>query len=67
MATKKKAETTYVVPADIQEKLDAYVAEFQTTDDKVIELALRDWFSDIDRGKWPRSSSVLEPSPILKT
>lgn len=62
MATKKKPVVgEYVLPDDLQAKLDAYVAEFSTTDDKVIELALRDWFSDIERGKRPRSNSILEP------
>mgnify|MGYP001211970787 CR=1 FL=1 len=58
MAAKTKTE----FPADIQEKIDAYAALHGVTAEQVVELALRDWFSDVDRGKRPRSSSILEPA-----
>lgn len=62
MATKTKP----AFPDELQAKIDAYAQLHGTTADKVVLLALDDFFHNVDQGKWPRSSSILEPSPILK-
>lgn len=49
------------IPADLQEKIRAYAELLGSTPQAVIELALRDFFHDLDAGKRPRSSSLVEP------
>lgn len=60
MAKKAPKAKDYEVPSDIMDKANAYADRLGIDVDHVIEVALRDWFHDIDAGKRPRSMSDLE-------
>lgn len=53
-------------PAELQAKVDAYAELHGTTADKVVHLAVDDFFHNVDQGRWPRSNSILEQSEIIK-
>lgn len=61
MANKAKAKKDdYVVPADIMGKAEAHAEALGVDVDRVIEVALRDFFYNVESGKRPRSMSALE-------
>lgn len=61
MATKTKP----VFDDETQAKIDAFAEANNTTAEKVVALAVRNWLDDYDRGRWPHAHSALEPSPEL--
>ena len=66
MAT-KKTETKAEPKGDklseyVESKISDYMALHNATHTQVVELALRDFFYDLESGQRPRSSSYLEPA-----
>ena len=46
----------------VEQKISDYMALHNATHTQVVELALRDFFYDLESGQRPRSSSYLEPA-----
>lgn len=54
MATKAKAPVdTPVIPADLRARLEAVAADLGLSFDALVEAALRQFISDLDRGRRP--------------